>query len=244
MIYYGNPIEAITYFKEATHHLDRLRNICHVCGNVNPEQIFNIVEARIVNEYGQFTPKRKISSIQWSGFFHKKFKTKRVKPATVKPPKSLSRPSNLKQIRIFTTRDFLSKISDKQYMLLNILEAPLLALILATVVRYRNNVDGTGYIFRFNENIPAFLLMSIVVALFLGLTVSAEEIIRDRKLLKREQFLHLSWSSYLTSKMILLFGLSAVQTLSFVLIGNAILEIKGMTFAFWAILFSSSCMAS
>jgi len=244
MIYYGNPIEAISYFKEATKHLDRLRSICHLCGNVNPEQIFNIVEARIVNEYGQFTNKRKITPTQWSGLFDKKYESNKVESVTDKPPKSLSRPSLLKQMRIFTTRDFLSKISDRQYLLLNILEAPLLAVVLATVVRYRNNTDGTMYVFRFNENIPAFLLMSIIVALFLGLTVSAEEIIRDRKLLKREQFLHLSWSSYLTSKMILLFGLSAIQTLSFVMIGNAILEIQGMTPAFWLILFSTSCMAN
>jgi hypothetical protein len=58
--------------------------------------------------------------------------------------------------------------------------------------------------------------MSIIVALFMGLTVSAEEIIRDRKILRRESFLNLSWNSYLTSKVFILFSLSAVQTLSFV----------------------------
>jgi len=244
MIYYGNPIEAIAYFKDATQHLDRIRSICHLCGNVNPEQIFNIVEARVVNEFGQFTNRRKISSVQWSGLYNKNFETKRVKSISKKPPKFLNRPSILKQVKIFTTRDFLSKITDKQYMILNIFEAPLLAGVLATVVRYRNSSNGLEYVFRFNENIPAFFLMSIVVSLFIGLTVSAEEIISDRKLLKREQFLNLSWSSYLTSKMILLFTLSAIQSFTFVVIGNAILEIKGMNFAFWLIMFSSSCMAN
>ena len=47
--------------------------------------------------------------------------------------------------------------------------------------------------------------MSIIVALFMGLSVSAEEIIRDRKILKRESFLHLSWNSYLLSKLVVLF---------------------------------------
>ena len=47
--------------------------------------------------------------------------------------------------------------------------------------------------------------MSIIVALFMGLTVSAEEIIRDRKILRRESFLNLSWNSYLMSKLIILF---------------------------------------
>jgi hypothetical protein len=49
--------------------------------------------------------------------------------------------------------------------------------------------------------------MSVVVALFIGLTVSAEEIIRDRKIRKRESFLNLSKGSYLWSKIIIMFYL-------------------------------------
>ena len=52
----------------------------------------------------------------------------------------------------------------------------------------------------------------------MGLTVSAEEIIRDRKILRRESFLNLSWNSYLMSKLFILFTLSAIQTLSFVVL--------------------------
>jgi hypothetical protein len=78
----------------------------------------------------------------------------------------------------------------------------------------------------------------------MGLTVSAEEIIRDRKILKRESFLNLSRSSYLISKLIILFSLSAIQTFSFVLIGNWILDIEGMNFAYWLVLFSVSCFAN
>lgn len=244
MIYYGNPVEAIAYFKEVTHQVDRLRSICHTCGNVTSEQIFNIVEAKVVNEFGQFTSKRKITPKQWFGLHQENFTLKKIEDVKEKPYHSLERPGILKQIRIFTTRDFLSKIANKQYMLINILEAPFLAFILAIVVRYRNAPDGEAYIFRFNENIPGFFLMSIVVALFIGLSVSAEEIIKDRKILKREQFLNLSWSGYLVSKMIILFSLSAIQTITFVLIAHSILEIRGMTLIFWVILFSSSCMAN
>jgi hypothetical protein len=86
--------------------------------------------------------------------------------------------------------------------------------------------------------------MSIVVALFMGLTVSAEEIIRDRKILQRESFLNLSRGSYLYSKLLILFTLSAIQTLSYTLIGNYILEIQGMYLSFWLILFSTSCFAN
>jgi hypothetical protein len=80
--------------------------------------------------------------------------------------------------------------------------------------------------------------MSVIVAIFMGLTVSAEEIIKDRKILKREAFLNLSWNSYLMSKVFVQFAISAIQAFTFVLIGNGITGIKGMMPEYWLVLFS------
>ena len=242
-IFYGNPVAAVTYFKKASNQVDAERGQCSECGNVNPEQVFNIIEAKVVDEYGQFTNKRKVNPQQWSEMFGENFTLRRVPDILETPPKSLTIPNCLKQAFIFTVRDTLSKISNKQYLLINFLEAPVLALFLSFIIRY-TEVGSSEYVFRFNENIPAYLLISIIVALFMGLTVSAEEIIRDRKILKRESFLNLSRSSYLSSKVLILFTMSAIQTLSFVLIGNLILEIKEMTLSFWLVLFSVSCFAN
>ncbi|MDZ7634728.1 MAG: hypothetical protein U5L72_10040 [Bacteroidales bacterium] len=41
-----------------------------------------------------------------------------------------------------------------------------------------------------------------------------------------------------------MFTISAVQTISFVLIGNLVLGIKGMTLVYWIVLFSTSCLAN
>jgi ABC transport system ATP-binding/permease protein len=242
--YYGPPVEAVTYFKKSTHQVDSNRGQCETCGNVNPEQIFNIIEAKVVDEYGQPTNKRKVNPTQWHDMYKERFKINRVEDVKEKPPVTLKIPTWAKQIKIFTVRDFLAKLSNKQYLLINLLEGPLLALILAFIIKYKSAPGGKEYIFRFNDNFPAFMLMSIIVALFMGLTVSAEEIIRDRKILKRESFLNLSWNSYLFSKLAILFLLSAIQTFCFVLVGNLILEIHGMTFAFWFVLFSTSCLAN
>lgn len=242
-VFYGNPVEAVTYFKRATSQVDADRGQCRECGNVNPEQIFNIIEAKVVDEYGQFTNKRKVSPRQWNDMYGSNFRLEKIIDVKEAPPKSLSIPSKLKQATIFTVRDTLSKISNRQYMLINFLEAPVLAVFLSFIIRYKD-AGALDYSFRFNENIPAYLLISIIVALFMGLTVSAEEIIRDRKILKRESFLNLSWNSYLSSKVLILFALSAIQTLCFVLIGNTVLEIQGMTPSFWLALFSVSCFAN
>lgn len=242
--YYGSPVEAVSYFKKATHQAQSSRGQCETCGNVNPEQIFNIIEAKVVDEYGLPTNKRKVTPVQWNDMFKNKFNIPIIPNEKENPPQSLKIPNKLKQSLVFAARDLKSKVSNKQYLLINLLEAPLLASILAFIIRYRSAPGGNDYLFRFNENFPAFLLMSIIVALFMGLTVSAEEIIRDRKILKRESFLNLSWNSYLISKIGILFLISAIQTLSFVVVSNFILEIPGMTLTYWFILFSTSCFAN
>lgn len=243
--YYGPPVEAVTYFKKSTHQVDSNRGQCETCGNVNPEQIFNIIEAKVVDEYGQPTNKRKITPVQWHDWYKERFKFTPVEDVKEEPPHSLNLPNKIKQTAIFITRDVLSKLSNKQYLLINLLEAPLLALILTFIIKYKSAPGGAAYSFRFNDNLPAFFLMSIVVALFMGLTVSAEEIIRDRKILKRESFLNLSWNSYLLSKVIILFTLSGIQTLTFAIIGNLVLEIEwSLLIPFWFVLFTTSCMAN
>jgi ABC-type multidrug transport system ATPase subunit len=242
--YYGSPVEAVKYFKKATLQADSNRGQCEICGNVNPEQIFSIIEARVVDEYGQPTSKRKVTPPQWFDMFRSTFKLTKIEDETEKPPRSLDLPGRFRQSLTFAARDLRSKISNRQYLLINLLEAPLLGILLAFIVRYKTSQNATDYIFRFNDNIPAFLLMSVVVALFMGLTVSAEEIIRDRRILKRESFLHLSWNSYVASKAGILFTMSAIQMLLFVVVSHWILEIKGMTMAFWLVLFSTACFAN
>ncbi len=243
-IFYGDPIDAIIHFKKATNQINSDRGQCSECGNVNPEQLFDIVEARVVNEYGQESDKRKVTPQQWGDLYKNEFTVVHVPDEQEDPPNSLKIPTKIIQWLIFTGRDLRSKLSNTQYLLINLLEAPILALLLSFLIRYTNSPDGTEYMFRYNENLPAYILMSIVIALFMGLTVSAEEIIKDRKILKREKLLNLSKTSYLFSKVGILFMLSALQTLMFVVISHLVLEIHNMMFSYWLILFSVSCFAN
>jgi ABC-type multidrug transport system ATPase subunit/uncharacterized tellurite resistance protein B-like protein len=245
-IYYGNPVDAVVYFKKSINLVNSDEGECHECRNVNPEQIFNIIEAKVINEYGHFTNERKISAEQWNAIYKQNYKPFQVETSKEVPHSTLNIPTRLKQAHLFSLRDIRAKIHNRQYMIINLLEAPVLAFILAMIVRYYNVDDTllTGYVFGKNLNLPAYLFMSVIVALFMGLTVSAEEIIRDRKILKREAFLHLSRSSYILSKISILFMLSAIQTLAFVAVGNSILEIQGMFFQHWFILFTTSCFAN
>jgi ABC-type multidrug transport system ATPase subunit len=241
MIYYGIPVGSIGYFKDRMQLPKYNDSECHACGNVNPEQIFSIVESKVLDEFGRPTKTRKISPQEWNVFYNSR---KEEAPA---PPKSgngipeitLKTPNRFKQFLVFVTRDILAKLSDKQYLVITLLEAPVLALFLAFIIRYFDeSVSNPAYTLMQNSNLPVYIFMSVIVAIFMGLTVSAEEIIKDRKILRREAFLNLSWNSYLLSKISVQFLISAIQAATFVAVGNSIFGIKGMWLEYWIVLFS------
>lgn len=245
-IYYGNPVESMAYFQEIVNAANKTPGACPECGNINPEKIFSIIETRVVNEFGRFTHTRKISPGQWYQYFKQKIKIPKITASADAIPTSLHLPNWFKQVAVFVKRDVLSKVSNKQYLTINFLITPVLALFISYFVKYYDavGVENPHYTFFHNNNIPVYFFMSVVVALFVGLIVSAEEIFHDRKILKRERYLHLSKSGYLISKVFILFTLSGIQTLSFILVGNWILEIPITEMRYWAILFSCSCFAN
>lgn len=245
-IYYGNPAESVNYFQDIINAANKNPGACPECGNINPEQVFNIIETRVVNEYGRFTHTRKVSPGQWYQYFKQKIKIPKVEEVQDPLPVTQKIPNWFKQWWVFIIRDVLSKLANRQYITVNLLLTPVLALFIGYFVKYYDavGVEKPEYTFFHNYNIPVYFFMSIVVALFVGLIISAEEIFRDRKILKRETYLHLSRSSYYLSKISILFTLSAVQTICFILVGNWLLEIPFGEMRYWLILFSCACFAN
>ena len=245
LIYNGNPVDSIAYFKSKVHQANWNDSECRLCGNVNPEQVFNIIESKILDEYGTVTQNRRKTPHEWYKHFKETHKKQDLDDFITDslPTVSFKIPNKLKQFFVFITRDVLSKLSNRQYLIINIIEAPLLAFLLSFIIKYYSVVSN-GYTLSENSNLPVYIFMSVIVALFIGLTVSAEEIIKDQKILKREQFLNLSRTSYLLSKLAVLFVISAFQALLFVLLGNSIMGINGMYLEYWLVLFSVWFFAS
>jgi len=236
-IYTGNPLDAIIYFKQEVNHVNAELCECSVCGNVNPEQVLEIVETKKIDHSGNFLPERRFTPQYWYAEYRKKTKVKKeeIPGDAGLPPTNSKKPGLIKQFRIFFIRNLRTKITDRQYLLINLLEAPVLAVIVGYFTRFS---VGDEYIFFENKSLISYLFMAIIVVLFMGMSVSAEEIIKDRNILKRESFLNLSRFSYLNSKIVFLVLLSAFQSFTFVLIGNLILGIHQMTLAYWLVLFS------
>ncbi len=243
-VFDGNPIDAITYFKEAACYADAETSACPTCGNVNPEIVLNIIDEKALNNSGEISDERKVTPQEWHELY-----LKNRPPSTIHhplstltlPPSDQRKPGMLHQFAIFLHRNFRTKITNLQYLLIALLEAPVLALVCAMLTRY---APPEGYSVMDNKNLVSYFFMSVIVATFIGMSGSAEEIIKDRALLKREKFLQLSYGSYIWSKIVFMAALSLLQTLLFILIGNTIMGLHGLFGVWWFILFMTSLLAN
>ena len=240
-IFDGNPIDAITYFKEAANYADAETSACPMCGNVNPEIVLNIIDEKALNSNGELSDERKMTPQDWHELYLKGREELPQPTVGTIPPSDQKKPSVLKQFAIFLHRNIRTKITNIQYLLITLLQAPVLAVICALLTRY---APPEGYSVMDNKNLVSYFFMAVIVATFTGMSGSAEEIIKDRALLKRESFLHLSYSSYIWSKIIYMAGVSLIQTLLFIVIGNAIMGLHGLFFTWWLILFVTALLAN
>ena len=242
-VFDGNPIDAITYFKETANYADAETSACPTCGNVNPEIVLNIIDEKSLNSSGELSDERKITPQEWHELYLKRQEAKDLREPAVSdvPPSDQRKPGALKQFAIFLHRNIKTKVTNLQYLCITLLEAPILAVVCAFLTRY---APPEGYSVMDNKNLVSYFFMAVIVATFIGMSGSAEEIIKDRALLKRERFLHLSYGSYIWSKMVYMAGVSLIQTLLFIVIGNAIMGLHGLFGVWWLILFMTALLAN
>ena len=240
-VFDGNPIDAITYFKEAANYADAETSACPTCGNVNPEIVLNIIDEKTISNTGESSDERKMSPQDWHELYMKNREEMTAPAVSDVPPSDQKKPHALKQFLIFLHRNIKTKITNVQYLCITLLEAPVLALICALLTRY---APPEGYSVMDNKNLVSYFFMAVIVATFTGMSGSAEEIIKDRALLKRESFLNLSYGSYIWSKIVYMAGVSLIQTFLFILVGNAIMGLHGLFWEWWLILFVTAFLAN
>ena len=240
-VFDGNPIDAITYFKEAANYADAETSACPMCGNVNPEIVLNIIDEKTLNSNGELSDDRKMTPQEWHELYLKNRPELPTPAVSNIPPSDQKKPNVLKQFTIFLHRNFKTKITNIQYLAITLLQAPLLAVVCSLLTRY---APPEGYTVLGNKNLVSYFFMAVIVATFTGMSGSAEEIIKDRALLKREKFLHLSYGSYIWSKIVYMACVSLIQTMLFILVGNTIMELHGLFWTWWLILFVTALLAN
>ncbi len=240
-VFDGNPIDAITYFKKAANYADAETSACPTCGNVNPEIVLNIIDEKALSNTGEPSDERKTTPQEWHEIYLENREKMEAPAVSNVPPSDQRKPGKLKQFAIFLRRNIKTKITNIQYLCITLLVAPVLAVICAFLTRY---APPEGYTVMNNKNLVSYFFMAVIVATFIGMSGSAEEIIKDRALLKRERFLNLSYGSYIWSKIVYMAGVSLIQTFLFIIIGNAIMGLHGLFWTWWLILFITAFLAS
>src|SRR2546427_4054476 len=253
LVFFGAPSDMLRYFAEAEHQhqFGAELGACPSCGTTRPEFIFDVLETPLrdlsgdiiyeENSRGQLVASRRYSPDFWRDKYEAFRLIQDVKqvslrkeqgaPLPVAPAQKKRVPIRWRdewtQFRTLLRRSFISKLRNRANLIITIGVAPVLALLIATILRYS---DSGHYDFASAYHIPTFLFLSLIVAMFLGLTNSADDIIRDRVVLQRERNLNVRLPYYVFSKTLTLGVFALIQCILFVLIGNYVLQIRGM---FW-----------
>ncbi len=205
----------------------------------DPAQFLDLVNYRLPDKEGQVW-KRVIEPEEW----HNQFLREQTLKENGHPAKSLLPARILKipplevQLLIFSIRNFKCKFSRVNDIIKTVLIGPVVALLVALLLRYSGQ---DKYTLLSNANLPIYQFISVLLAIFLGLILSADEIIRERNILQKEEYLEFSRFSYLNSKILYLFPVIALQTLLYVGTGNLVLGIHELFWVYWLVLFSSGC---
>jgi ABC transport system ATP-binding/permease protein len=245
-VYYGRSAQVMSYLKKSMRLVDAHESECQLCGNLNPDDIFHLVQSRKMNAQGEETTERIYSPMRWHRSFLRIWNRNYHPTASDShlPALQLAPSKRIKQFVFYMVRNLKTKLADYQYLLLSFMLPPLLAVILSGFSRHSGASSFGSYVYGKNDNFPQFLLMSIIVALFVGMMSSSEEIIKDRGVLKRESFLGLSFVSYLLSKMLFLVTLSAFQMWTYSAISIHILEIPDQDQWLFVTLWVTACFAN
>ncbi len=264
LVFFGTPSEMLRYFAEAEHQHQFGADLgaCPSCGTTRPEFIFDVLETPLrdlsgdiiyeENSRGQLVAARRYSPEFWRDKYEAFRLIQDVKQVSLRREQAPLPPSapvqkrkrgpirwhdEWTQFRALLRRSFISKLRNRANIWITTCAAPVLALLIGTLLRYS---ESGKYDFASAFHIPTYLFLGLLVAMFLSLTNSADDIIRDRPTLQRERNLDVRLPYYIFAKMSSLSVFALIQCVLFVLIGNYVLEIRGMFWVHLALMFMTA----
>ncbi|MFD0895280.1 ATP-binding cassette domain-containing protein [Luteolibacter ambystomatis] len=246
--FFGTPQAMVTYFREACDELAISHPSVIARTPLGADFVFDVLETPLSAIGGGLNPvaARRFPPSFWQERFESLSLVKSLAPGESSPPRLGDTPSPellpvppkparrfQSLVALFAThfqRSLLSKFRNRGTLYSTFLEAPLLAMLIG--ITLRSSPKGS-YEFDTALHIPAYLFLSATVAMFLGLTNSATEILRDRPLLRRERNCQPGAGLYIAAKLCALGLVAAAQCLAYLVIANPILGIRGMLLDHW-----------
>ncbi len=238
LVFTGGIFECLDYMKDAIKDSDP--SVCPECGTTQPEQIFEILEAK--NDNGErifpseFWQKR---FIETSGISEKSDpKNISSKEGNLSVPR-LNLKGHLSQLVMLVRRNFLVKLQNKSNLVVSVSAPILIATLLSFILSYTPD-DINEYSFYENKLISLYFFIGVVFSIFLGLTNSVRDIVSEIAIFNMESKIKLKIPDYVLAKFIVLSAISFFQVLIFILIGSLILEIHGNFILIFVYLFLAS----
>ncbi|MFT3990764.1 MAG: ATP-binding cassette domain-containing protein [Luteolibacter sp.] len=248
LAYFGTPAGMVGYFREACEELSISHPAVQAKSALGADFVFDVLETpfsmigggvqsgaarRFPPSFWQerFESVNLLRSLQPEAHPMSEMETLRQGDQLPLPPKPTRR---LRAILAVSAthfyRSLFSKLRNRGTIYSTFLEAPLLAALVS--ITLRSSPKGS-YEFSSALHIPAYIFLSVTVAMFLGLTNSATEVLRDRPVLRRERNCQSGAASYVTAKFTALGIVAALQCFVYLIVGNYFLEIDGMFSYHW-----------
>jgi ABC-type multidrug transport system ATPase subunit len=248
LAFFGSPAAMVGYFRDACEELGIAHPSLIAKTPLGADFVFDVLETpfNAAGEGGYTGLARRFTPVFWQ----ERFESTSLIHSLQRDSSPMSRIGEIEHgarvpipptpnrrwraaVLVFIThfqRSLLSKLRNRGTLYSTCLEAPILAAL--TAITLRSSPQGS-YEFATALHIPAYLFLSVTVAMFLGLTNSATEILRDRAVLRRERNCQPGAGSYVTAKFLALGILASVQCLAYLIVGNHFLEIEGLLFHHW-----------
>ncbi len=246
--YYGTPNGSFAYFDEElqllTNHKTEIENKRHL---KTSDYFYDVITYPEYDAQGQpvyeqlqkqVQPKRKFPPEYWRDKYKRKMLYEMIQSDAyetadfVAGSKRRRKPMGLKSYLIslmtFVSRSFKMKFRGRTNQIITFIEAPLLALIIAFILRHTTTAT---YSYHNNNNVFIYVFVSLIAFIFLGMSNSIEEILGERRIVLRERLMNLKMSSYLFSKIITLCFFGLVQATLYHAIASLILGIQGLGLA-------------
>lgn len=190
----GDNLQALALFKEASDTDGHHESVeCPVCHSVDPDLLMKSLK----NEADRFWQIAKRISDKFSVKLLQSEDRDETARKELPPPFVPGFSSRFKECFIQLRRLFVRKSRDKLNLLITFIISPALGALLAFLHRYN---ESGNYTFAENPHYLQFLYLSVITALFFGLSGSIGEIIQDKLILKREKTTHISRGIYFFSK--------------------------------------------
>lgn len=256
--FFGSPPAMIDYFQDACAELGLAHPSIETNAPLGADFVFDILEIPL----SQIGASQTAASMRRfpPSFWQERFESRSLiqtlgdalppsrldsPPSPVPPPSRVDLAklrrhvqSNFRIFRTQLSRAFLSKIRNRGTIYATLIESPLLATLIGMTLRA--SPEGP-YSFDTALHLPAYLFLSATVAMFLGLTNSATEILRDRPVLRRERNYRRQPLLYVAAKFVALSSVAAVQCFIYTIVGHELLDIYGTLWSHWLWMTLTAC---